>query len=149
MPPIEVNPKFSANLSMMFQELPFLERFSAAAESGFKAVEFMFPYDYSIAELQRELVNNDLNLILFNMPAGDISAGERGIARIRRGPGPDHLVGRVLLGAFILSIQTLGTPAAGSDQRPRLVPDQPRPGRNQPFRRSLRGGIPAPIHALS
>ena len=80
MPPIEVKPQFSANLSMMFQELPFMERFSAAAERGFKAVEFMFPYDYSIAELQRELVNNDLTLILFNRPAGDISAGERGIA---------------------------------------------------------------------
>ena len=45
-------PKFSANLSMMFQEVPFMERFAAAAKLGFKAVEFMFPYDYAIADLK-------------------------------------------------------------------------------------------------
>ena len=73
-------PKFSANLSMMFQEVGFMERFSAAAEAGFKAVEFMFPYDYAIADLQRELKNNDQKIVLFNLPAGDFAAGERGIA---------------------------------------------------------------------
>jgi len=73
-------PNFSANLTMMFQEVPFLERFSAAAKAGFKAVEFMFPYDYPVTQLQRELITNGLKLVLFNMPAGDLAAGERGIA---------------------------------------------------------------------
>jgi hydroxypyruvate isomerase len=73
-------PKFSANLTMMFQELPFMERFSAAAQAGFKAVEFMFPYEYPVADLQEKLSENVLKLVLFNMPAGNLAAGERGIA---------------------------------------------------------------------
>lgn len=52
---------------MMFQEVPFLERFSAAAKAGFKAVEFMFPYDYPVTELQRELITNGLKLMLFSI----------------------------------------------------------------------------------
>lgn len=65
---------------MMFQEVTFMERFAQAAKAGFKAVEFMFPYDYEIADIHRELKNNDLTIILFNLPAGDFSGGERGIA---------------------------------------------------------------------
>ena len=72
-------PSFSANLTMC-QEVPFLGRFSAAARAGFKAVEFVFPYDYPVTDLQRELITNGLRLVLFNMPAGDLAAGERGIA---------------------------------------------------------------------
>ena len=75
-----VRPKFSANLSMMFQEVPFMERFAAAAKAGFKAVEFMFPYDYAIADLQAALRTNALKLVLINLPAGNWAAGERGIA---------------------------------------------------------------------
>lgn len=73
-------PKFSANLSMMFQEVPFMERFAAAAKAGFKAVEFMFPYDYPLADLQQALLSNCLELVLINLPAGDFAGGERGIA---------------------------------------------------------------------
>ena len=73
-------PKFSANITMMFQEVPFMDRFAAAAKVGFKAVEFMFPYDYPIADLQRELTANGLKLVLFNLPAGNWAAGDRGIA---------------------------------------------------------------------
>ena len=73
-------PKFSANLSIMFQEVPFLERFGAAARVGFKAVEFMFPYEYAIADLQQALSGNGLQLVLINLPAGNFAAGERGIA---------------------------------------------------------------------
>ncbi len=73
-------PKFSANLSMMFQEVPFMERFAAAANAGFKAVEFMFPYEYRVADLKSALVANGLKLVLINTPAGNWAAGERGIA---------------------------------------------------------------------
>jgi hydroxypyruvate isomerase len=73
-------PKFSAHLSMLFGELPFRERFGAAAKAGFKAVEFMFPYDYPLADLKQELTKNDLKLVFFNMPAGNWAAGDRGTA---------------------------------------------------------------------
>lgn len=73
-------PKFSANLTMMFQEFPFMERFAAAAKAGFKAVEFMSPYDYPVQDLQKELVSNGLKLVLFNLPAGNWANGDRGIA---------------------------------------------------------------------
>ncbi len=59
-------PKFAANISMMYGELPFMERFAAAAKDGFKAVEFFFPYDYSPGEMARVLSDNDLQLVLFN-----------------------------------------------------------------------------------
>ncbi len=73
-------PKFCANLSMMFTELPFLDRFAAAGRAGFKAVEFLFPYDHPATEIRRRLDDNGLSLALFNMPPGDWAAGERGIA---------------------------------------------------------------------
>lgn len=61
-------PKFAANLSMMFNELPFLTRFEAAAAQGFKAVEFLFPYDYPAALLAEKLRGNGLQQVLFNTP---------------------------------------------------------------------------------
>ncbi|MDE8342451.1 MAG: hydroxypyruvate isomerase family protein, partial [Acidocella sp.] len=73
-------PKFAANLTMLFNERPFLERFAAAAQAGFKAVEFMFPYDYEPAAINDALHTNNLTLVLHNLPAGDWAAGERGIA---------------------------------------------------------------------
>lgn len=73
-------PKFAANLTMMFNELPFLERFDAAAAAGFGAVEFLFPYDYPAHALRDRLDRNGLQLVLHNLPAGDWGAGERGIA---------------------------------------------------------------------
>ncbi len=73
-------PNFAANLTMLFTELPFLERFAAAAAANFKAVEFLFPYAYSVEDLQQRISANDLKLVLHNLPAGNWEAGERGIA---------------------------------------------------------------------
>lgn len=73
-------PQLSANLSMLFTERPFLERFAAAAQAGFKAVEFMFPYAFSAEAIQAELQKHQLQLVLHNLPAGDWEGGDRGIA---------------------------------------------------------------------
>jgi len=75
-------PKFAANLDWMFRELPFLERFGAAAEAGFKGVEFLFPYGYPPAAIADALRRHRLTNVLFNVPAGDWAAGERGIAAL-------------------------------------------------------------------
>jgi hydroxypyruvate isomerase len=72
--------KFSANLSMLFTELPFLERFRAAAEAGFKGVEYVGPYEYPAEQIAGLLREHGLTQVLFNLPAGDWAAGERGIA---------------------------------------------------------------------
>ena len=71
-------PKFAANLSMMYPELPFLDRFEAAAKDGFKAVEFLFPYEWNKEELAARLRGNGLQQVLFNMPPG--GTGRAGIA---------------------------------------------------------------------
>ncbi|MFT5590183.1 MAG: hydroxypyruvate isomerase [Bradyrhizobium sp.] len=73
-------PRFAANLTMMFNEVAFPQRFAAAAAAGFKAVEFLFPYDHSPAEVASLLQENQLQNVLFNLPPGDWAAGERGIA---------------------------------------------------------------------
>ena len=70
----------AANLSWLFQEWPFLDRFRAAADAGFQAVEFLFPYDYKPEEIARRLSQYNLSLALFNLPPGNMSAGERGLA---------------------------------------------------------------------
>ena len=75
-------PKFAANLSMMFNEVPFPERFAAAAKAGFKAVEFLFPYDFTPAQVAGWLKENNLKNALFNMPPGNWAAGDRGMASI-------------------------------------------------------------------
>jgi 2-dehydrotetronate isomerase len=75
-------PKFAANLSWLYQELPFLDRFEAAARSGFTAVEFLFPYQFSPAEISSRLDANGLTAVLFNLPPGDFAKGERGIAAL-------------------------------------------------------------------
>nr|WP_298414050.1 hydroxypyruvate isomerase [uncultured Halomonas sp.] len=73
-------PKFAANLSMLFTEEDFLDRFDAAAEAGFKGVEYLFPYDNSADEIKKRLKDNGLTQVLFNLPAGDWGGGDRGIA---------------------------------------------------------------------
>ncbi|WP_342131352.1 hydroxypyruvate isomerase [Hydrogenophaga sp. OTU3427] len=73
-------PKFAANLTMLFTEVPFLDRFARARQAGFDAVEFLFPYAFEAAEIRRRLDDNGLQLVLHNLPAGDWDAGERGIA---------------------------------------------------------------------
>ena len=73
-------PQFAANLTMLFNESPFMERFEKAAQSGFQAVEFLFPYAFSAQDIKQKLEENKLQLVLHNLPAGDWDAGERGIA---------------------------------------------------------------------
>jgi hydroxypyruvate isomerase len=75
-------PRLAANLSMMFNEVPFLDRFAEARKSGFEAVEFLFPYEHSAAELRRRLEDNGLTQALFNAPPGDWGNGERGLASL-------------------------------------------------------------------
>jgi hydroxypyruvate isomerase len=73
-------PRFAANLSMLYPELEFLDRFDAAARDGFEAVEYLFPYEYEQRELLARLSANGLKQVLFNAPPGDWAAGERGLA---------------------------------------------------------------------
>ena len=73
-------PKFAANLTMLFTEMPFLDRFEAAHKNGFSAVEFLFPYAWPADEIKALLDTNKLELVLHNLPAGNWDAGERGIA---------------------------------------------------------------------
>ena len=73
-------PQFAANLSMLFTELPFLDRFEAAKAAGFTAVEYLFPYDHDRHHLAALLRKHGLRQVLHNLPAGDWAAGERGIA---------------------------------------------------------------------
>lgn len=88
-------PKFAANLSMMYNEGAFLERFALAAADGFKAVEFMFPYAHSAAAVAEAARAAKLQTVLFNLPPGDFDKGERGLAAI---PGRE--------GEFARSIET-------------------------------------------
>ena len=72
-------PRFAANLSMMYTEVPFLDRFAAAAQDGFEAVEYLFPYEHTPAEIAQRLQAHGLTQALFNLPPGDWVAGERGM----------------------------------------------------------------------
>ena len=71
---------FAANLTFLWTELPFLERFGAAAAAGFSRVEYMFPYEHPAADIRARLDADDLDQVLFNLPAGDWAAGDRGLA---------------------------------------------------------------------
>lgn len=73
-------PRFAANLSFLFQDLPFLDRFEASAKAGFKAVEFLFPYEFPKEDIGARLKANGLTQALFNLPPGDWTKGERGLA---------------------------------------------------------------------
>lgn len=73
-------PVFAANLSMLFTEADFMDRFGLAREAGFTGVEYLFPYDWPEEDLKRELETNGLTQVLFNLPPGNWGAGERGIA---------------------------------------------------------------------
>lgn len=80
-------PVFSANLSMMYKEYEFLDRFAAAARDGFRFVEYLFPYDFDAGEIADRLNSAGITQSLFNLPPGDWDKGERGIAAI---PGREH-----------------------------------------------------------
>ncbi|MGQ0671357.1 MAG: 2-oxo-tetronate isomerase [Hyphomicrobium sp.] len=79
-------PRFAANLSFLFTEVPFLDRFEAAAAAGFRGVEFMFPYAFAIEDIRARLDATGLELVLFNLPPGHWDKGERGFAAL---PGRD------------------------------------------------------------
>jgi 2-dehydrotetronate isomerase len=79
--------RFSANLSYLFNEVPFLDRFAEASEHGFRAVECAFPYDVPAAEIGERLRDFKLEMVLFNSPPGDMHAGDRGTAAL---PGREH-----------------------------------------------------------
>jgi hydroxypyruvate isomerase len=84
-------PRFAANLTMMYNEYAFPDRFAAAARDGFAAVEYLFPYDFSAQELKARLDANGLVQALFNAPPGDWAAGERGLASL---PGREDAFAR-------------------------------------------------------
>ena len=99
-------PKFAANLTMLYNEAPFLDRFALAARDGFEAVEFLFPYAWPAEELRRRLDDNGLKLVLHNLPAGDWDGGERGIAIL-----PDRVAEfRAGVAKAIEYARTLGAP---------------------------------------
>lgn len=99
-------PRFAANLTMLFNEVPFLDRFERAARAGFDAVEFLFPYAFPAAEIKTRLDAHGLKLVLHNLPAGDWDAGERGIAC-----HPDRVAEfRAGVGRAIEYATTLGVP---------------------------------------
>ena len=75
-------PRFAANLSMLYNEHAFLDRFAAAARDRFEGVEFLFPYDFEASELRARLDDHGLRQVLFNAPPGDWAAGERGMASL-------------------------------------------------------------------
>ncbi len=114
-------PKFAANLTMMFNEVPFPQRFAAAAKAGFTGVEFLFPYELSPQEVAKLLKDNFLKNALFNMPPGDWAAGERGVASL---PGRQEEfragVARALEYAFAMGTPTVhamsGLLPAGADR---------------------------------
>lgn len=99
-------PKFAANLTMLYTELSFLDRFAAAAQSGFKGVEFLFPYAFDANDLAERLKAHALTLVLHNLPAGDWAAGERGIACL---PGREAEF-RAGVDQAIAYAKVLGTP---------------------------------------
>jgi hydroxypyruvate isomerase len=120
-------PRFAANLTMLFTELPFLERFAAAAEAGFKGVEYLFPYTFDAGALAEQLDRHRLVQVLHNLPAGDWEGGERGIACL---PGRETEfrdgVGRAIEYARVLGCDQLNclagiAPAGADDDAVRAV----------------------------
>ncbi len=113
-------PKLAANLSWIYQEVPFLQRFGAAAAHGFKAVEILFPYEAPAAEIAAELKKHKLTQALFNLPPGHASKGERGLAAL---PGREEefaaAIDKALDYAQVLECRTLhvmsGMIAPGAD----------------------------------
>ena len=100
-------PQFAANLSFLYNEHAFMDRFAAAAADGFRAVEYLFPYAFDRRELARRLADLGLKQVLFNAPPGDFDAGERGIACL---PGRQADFRRALLEQALPYAQALRCP---------------------------------------
>lgn len=111
-------PTFAANLTMLYTDSPFLERFARARASGFRFVEYLFPYEYEPSVLARALAQNNLTQVLFNLPAGNWSAGDRGIAA-----HPDRIaefrqgVARALEYASVLGVRQVNCLVGKRDER--------------------------------
>ena len=75
-------PRFSANLSFLFNEVPFLDRFGEATQAGFRAVEFAFAYEYQVRDIAARVAEHKLDVVLINAPPGDLDAGDRGLASL-------------------------------------------------------------------
>lgn len=96
-------PRFAANLTLLFDELPYLDRFDAAAAAGFKAVEILFPYEFAAKETSRALIANGLELVLINAPPPNYTGGEGGFAAVPGGQQRfQHDIRRVLRYADVL-----------------------------------------------
>ncbi len=123
--PRPLMPKFAANLSLLFAELPYLERFNAAAQAGFDAVEILFPYDLAAKETRRALLANGLDLILINAPPPNYTGGEPGYAAIPGGEARFQSdIKRVLRYAQILRprmIHIMSGAASGSEAEASFV----------------------------
>ena len=101
-------PKFAANLSFLFTDLPFVERFSRAAAAGFGGVEYLFPYDYPAHQVADWLKSAELEQVLFNLAPGDWAAGERGLACLPKRQGEfAESVEQALNYAVVLDCQRL------------------------------------------
>jgi hydroxypyruvate isomerase len=99
-------PRFAANLSFLYTEVPFLDRFAAAARDGFRAVEFAFGYDFVAKEIAARLRTHGLEQVLINAPPGDLAAGDRGLAAL---PGREHEFAASVVTALAYA-QTLACP---------------------------------------
>ncbi len=132
--------KFAANLTMLFTELPFLERFAAAREAGFEAVEFLFPYEWPAAELACQLQQFGLTQALFNMPPGNWAMGERGMAAIpgREAEFRSHL-STVRDYALALGCRKVHAMSGIVRSGPQLCSPSPDLDRKHPLRRRLFG----------
>ncbi len=113
-------PRFAANLSMLFTEHEFIDRFAHAARSGFRGVEYLFPYAYPASQLSEALQAHGLTQVLHNLPAGDWAAGERGIAALPERVGEfQHGVGQAIEYATALGCRQVnclaGITPAGMD----------------------------------
>jgi hydroxypyruvate isomerase len=115
-------PRLAANLTMLFTEHPFLDRFEAAAKTGFQAVEFLFPYAFEAQQIKQKLDAYKLQLVLHNLPAGNWEAGERGIAchpdrvaEFRDGVGKAVLYGQALAVRQLNCLAGIAPPGVDAD----------------------------------
>ena len=117
--------KFAANLTLMFAELPFLDRFDAAAEAGFEAVEVLFPYDWPAQETRRALIANGLEMVLMNAPPPNYTGGARGFAAVPGGEARfESDIRRVLRYTALLGaglVHVMSGPAEGGEAEATLI----------------------------
>ncbi|RAX04362.1 MULTISPECIES: 2-oxo-tetronate isomerase [unclassified Photorhabdus] len=117
--------KFAANLSMMFNDVPFTERFARAAKAGFKGIEYLFPYEVAAEELAALLKQHQLTQALFNMPAGNWAAGERGIASMP-GREKEFVEGTQIALKYALALNCKQVHAMAGKLHEQFTPEQQR-----------------------